>query len=131
MPTKNDRTGFRGLGVHSKQNLRPNFGWRRQGIETRYVQDGERLATHGIDVAQCVGGGDQAVLIGIIDNWRKKVHGLHQSKIVRQLEDTRVVSCVETNKQVRIDGLWELAEHVRQLGWAQLTRSTRAGNHVR
>ena len=69
----------------------------------RVGQDGKRrdgAAAHGIDVAQCVGGGDGAVSERIVYDRREEIHGLHKGKLRRQLVDAGIVGGVEAHQHV-------------------------------
>lgn len=72
---------------------------------TQEVQAGERLAAHGVDIAQGVGGRDLTIQKWIIDHWRKKVDGLDQGDLVREAIDPRVVVRFGTDEEVWIGEL--------------------------
>src|ERR1019366_7407691 len=62
---------------------------------------------HGVDVTQCVGGSDAAIVIWIVDDRREYVDCLNERKIIGELNDSRVVSRAMTNKNSWIDNIWQ------------------------
>ena len=61
----------------------------RPGDEAQRIQ---RRAAHGVDVAERVGGGDAAVVEGVVDDRREDVDRLDQGQVVAQPDDGRVVA---------------------------------------
>ena len=71
-------------------------------------QDGERgnrTTAHGIHIAERIGSGHLAEKLGIIEDRREKVHGLHDGEIVGEAIDSCIVAGFKTNDDVRIN-LW-------------------------
>ena len=64
------------------------------------VQGGQRPRPHGIHIAECIGSGNLAVIIGIVNNRRKYIDGLNERTLPIQPEDTCVIGCVDTYQQV-------------------------------
>ena len=85
---------------------------RRDGHD---VQAQLRLAPHGVDIAEGVGGGDLPEEVGIVRDGREEVHRLHQSQVVCDLVDAGVVALVKAHQQPRVladpDALQELGQH--------------------
>ena len=84
------------------QNLFQDF--RRAGCGKR--QDGERgnrPAAHRVHIAECIGGGYLTEKLGVINNRREKIHGLHDGEIVGEPIDGRVVAGFKTDDDIGID----------------------------
>ena len=60
-------------------------------------QRGKRLSAHRIDVAQCIGRGDLAEGVRIVDDRGEEVDSLHQRLIGRDLIHSGVVGVVEAD----------------------------------
>jgi hypothetical protein len=56
------------------------------------VHRDERLAAHGVDVRQRVGGGDATPVVGIVHDGREEVGGQHDGPLVVQAQHRRVVA---------------------------------------
>ena len=65
-------------------------------------QRGERLAAHGVNIAQRVGGGDLAEGVRIVDDGGEEVDCLHQRLIGRDLIHAGVVGVVEADQNVGV-----------------------------
>jgi hypothetical protein len=57
----------------------------------------ERLAAHGVNVAQRVGCGDLAESVRVVDDGSEEIDGLHQRLIGRDLIHSGVVGVVEAD----------------------------------
>ena len=68
--------------------------------EADQIQGRLHLAAHRIDIAEGVGCGDLPKGIGVIDHGRKKIHRLHQCKVIGDAVDRRVVLAVIADQQV-------------------------------
>ena len=98
--------------------------------EADEVQRGERLGAHGVDVAERVGGGDATEGERVIDQRREEIRGLHERKLVRKPEHTRIVAGIGPDQQVRVRHGLELAQHLRQAVLRQLAGSAGTGRVI-
>ena len=85
---------------------------------------GDRLAAHGIDIAQRVGGGDGAKGVRIVDNGREEIDGLHQSELRRQLVHAGIVGGVKPYQHILIRPAGHRCQNLVQQLWTKLARST-------
>src|SRR5262249_4060967 len=83
-------------------------------------------AAHRVHVAQGVGGGNLAVNEGVVDDGGKKVDGLHNGQVVREAVHARIVVRLDADEQVRVGGLGQMAQDLRDPLWGQLARSAGA-----
>jgi hypothetical protein len=84
------------------------------------------VPTHRIDIAQRIRDCDGAEVIRVIDDWREEINGLNQRGIFGEFVDRRIIAGADPNQEVRIGDGREMAQDLRQFGWAELGRSTRA-----
>ena len=71
----------------------------------RHSQDRERhdrLAAHGIDIRERVGGGDPAEIAGVVHNRHEEVGGGDHACLVVDLPDSRVVARLGADEKLRI-----------------------------
>jgi len=66
------------------------------------VEGRARLAVHGVDVAQGVGGGDLAVGVRVVDDGREEVERLDERNLIGQAVDACVVVGLGADQQVRV-----------------------------
>ena len=123
--------GFGRFGVAAAENLVEHFGIEIAGGETRDVERGERLATHGVHVAERVGRGNGPKGIGIVDDGGEEIDGLHEGLALVEAIDAGVVGEVEADEQVGIAVCWQTCQSAPQLVRAQLGGSAAAGDHLR
>ena len=71
------------------------------------AQCADRPRAHGVNVTQCVGGSDAAIVIRIINDRREYVDGLNECKVIGELNNSRVVSRAMTNKNSWIANIWQ------------------------
>ncbi len=69
------------------------------------VERGDWRAAHRVHVAERVRGRDLAVDEWVVDDWREKVHRLHDGKVRREPENASVVVSFGSDQQVRVSGL--------------------------
>jgi hypothetical protein len=99
----------------------------------RVGQDGERrnrLAAHGVHVAQRIGCGDGAEGLGVVNDRRKEVDRLHQGELRRQLVHAGIVGSVKPDQNILVGPTGHGGQYLVQNLWTELGRSTR-GFHVR
>ena len=102
--------------------------------EVGKARDGERghgPRPHGVDVREAVDGGDGAVVIGIVDHGGEHVDRAHQRQVVGEAHDAAVVGRADADDHVRVLVERQLALDLRQLGGAELRRSTGTGGELR
>ena len=88
----------------------------------------DRLAAHGVNVAQRIGRRDRAESVRIIHDRREEIHGLHQGTLRRQLVHAGIVGGVKPDQHVLVRPAWDPGEHLVQNLWTQLGRSTGRGS---
>src|SRR5205814_10255646 len=64
---------------------------------------GERASAHRVNVAQRVCGRDLAESVGIVNDWREEIDGLHESLVGCDFIHSGVVGVVEADYNVRVD----------------------------
>ena len=84
------------------QDLLVRFCWDTPRREAADVQHGKRLAAHGVDVAERIGGSDLAEQVGVIADWRNQIHRLNKRQIISNFVDTCVVGGVKPDQEVWI-----------------------------
>ena len=94
-------SGLDHLRQAAGQNALQNFEIAFVG-KTDKGQRSQRLSTHGIDVAERVGGGDLAEGIGIVHDGREKIHRLHQRRLGREQIHAGVVGVIEADQHIRV-----------------------------
>ena len=70
--------------------------------EADYVHGGQGLAAHGIDIAQGVGDGNLAEVVGVIDNGREEIDGLDDSQVIAQLVNAGIIQAFHASNHVLI-----------------------------
>ena len=70
--------------------------------ETNQGERRKRPASHGVDVAQRIGGRNLAEGVRIVNNGREKIDRLEERQLGRELIHARVVGFVKANQYVRI-----------------------------
>jgi hypothetical protein len=85
----------------------------------------QRTAAHRVNIAQRIRRGDSAERIRIVHNRREEVERLHESALLRQPVDARIVRGVEADHHVGIAGSRESRKRLVQNLWTEFRRSTR------
>ncbi len=62
----------------------------------------QRLSSHGVNVAERVGGGDLAEGVGIVHDGREKIHRLDERRLGREQIHAGVVGMIEADQNIRI-----------------------------
>ena len=94
-------SGFHHLRKAAGQNALENFEIAFFG-EADQRERSQRTSAHGVDVAQRVGGGDLSEGVGIVDDGREEVDGLHQRGVGRDLIHSGVVGVIEADQHIRV-----------------------------
>ena len=95
------------LLLPSRQNCREHLERQLAGGKRDDVERGERLASHGVDVGQRVGGRDLPEVERIVDNGREEVDGLDERQIVGHSKNPRVVERLSSDQQSRVCLDWK------------------------
>ena len=104
--------GFRGLVVASPQHVAQHVPG-QVGREPHHVHRQQRLATHGVDIAEGVGRRDQAELVGVVGDGRKEIHRQDQRGLVIDAVDRGVVPVA--HQQVGVADMGKLAQDLDQV----------------
>jgi GNAT superfamily N-acetyltransferase len=110
--------GFGAHGAAAANHFAGHF--RRQHVD-RPAEDGDghqRVAAHGVDVADGVGGGDAAEVEGIVDDGHEEVGGRDHAAFVVQGVHGGVVARGVADPQLRVQGLGAALgeDHIQHLG---------------
>ncbi|MCY1180592.1 hypothetical protein D9M73_210470 [compost metagenome] len=97
-----------GFGAHRTATADHFAGhFRRQHVD-RPAEDGDghqRVAAHGVDVADGVGGGDAAEVVRVIDDRHEEVGGRDHTALVIEGVDCRVIARGIADPEFRVQGL--------------------------
>src|SRR4029079_18593243 len=93
----------------------------------RQVQGRERLAAHGVEGGNRIGGGDLPGEVGIVDDGREEIARLNECNLVRETVDPRVVGCLRSDEEIRVIRLGQITQDLRERWWSVVLRSPRAG----
>ena len=91
------------------------------------VHRGDRLASHGVDVGEGVGGRDLSEEVGIIDDRREEIEGLHNRELFRDFINGGVVRAGGTDKEIGVGDIGDTTQDLREFGLAELGGSSSAG----
>ena len=76
------------------------------------------VPAHSVDIREAVGGGDGAVVVGIVHHRGEEIGGQHQRALLVQLPDGGIVRRAQAHQQVGVIGrpvnILEGAQHLRQ-----------------
>jgi hypothetical protein len=89
------------------------------------------VGAHCVDVAQGIGCSDLPEGVWVIDDWRKKIHGIHDRQVGPKAENSRIVGRLRADNQVRMFKRREAVQYLQQVGRAELRRSTGGGDLLR
>jgi hypothetical protein len=95
------------LLLPTRQNCREHLERQLAGGKRDDVERSERLASHGVDVGQCVGGRDLPEVEWIIHNGGEEVNSLNEGQIVGHSENSRIVESLSSDQQSRICLDWK------------------------
>src|SRR6185437_2583165 len=118
--TDDDRAGLVDLVLPAAQDFGEDLERQLAGGETDDVERGERLAAHGVDVGEGVGGGDLAEGVGVVDDRREEVDGLDEREIVGEDEHAGVVEGLAPDEEPGIGVEREGAEGGREIAGPEL-----------
>ncbi len=95
--------------------------------KSHQVDTGDRAATHGVHIAQRIGGADLSEQHGIVERWCDEVRSNHDGQLIHQAIDPRIVVGVVPDDEVGIRNRRQAAEQRLQLDRADL-RCSAAGS---
>lgn len=124
MAAGNGDARLRAHGNRAVEHARERAGAERVDRPGHEAQGVERPRAHRIDVAQGVGGGDAAVIVGIIDDGRKHIDGLDQRDLVREPHHRGIVAGVMPDQHARILGAGQMRQRRAQIRLADLCRAS-------
>ena len=94
-------SGFDHLGEAARENALQNCEISFLG-KADESERGKRLAAHGVNVAQGIGGCDLSEGVRIVDDGREEIDGLHQSLIGGDEIHSGVVGVIEADQNVGV-----------------------------
>ena len=89
-------------GCSALEDLAHHLG---RDLVHRHAEDGkrhDRLAAHGIDVGDGVGGGDAAEVVGVVDHRHEEVGGGDDAGVVVELPDGGVVGGLGADQKLLV-----------------------------
>ena len=92
------------------------------------VQRGDRVGAHRVDVAQRVGRGNLSEHVGVVHDRREEIDGVDDRQVRPQTKHSRIVGRLGADNHIGVIVARQLAQHVRQVGRAELGRSTGGGD---
>jgi hypothetical protein len=120
-----DGPGFVYLLKAALQDFLEDFFGHVGDGKTDDVHGSERLAPHGVDVAQGIGGCNTAKVVGIIHNRGDKIDGLDQGQIIIEFVNASIVGGFYTYQKIRMADSWQVSHDFFQVPWTQLGCSAR------
>jgi len=102
----------------STQDLQQNL-LRHLGGECSQIERHKGRGTHGVDIAQGVGGGDRPIVVGVVNNWREKVYRRHQCAVLAEPPRCGIIGEGQTHQQIWPKGFVEYV--------SQTARNSRQG----
>ena len=96
-----EAVGLGGLVVAAAQYIAQHIGGQGGG-EADHIQGKQRPAAHRVDVAQGIGRGHGAELVGVVGDRGEKVHGHHQRRFVVQPVDGGVIAGGRPHQQIGV-----------------------------
>ena len=92
--------------------------------ESHDVERGLRIGPHRVDVAQGVCRRDLAEYVRVVDDGRKEINRVYNRQVRTKAEYSCIVGRLGPDDHVSVIELWKVVQHVHQVGWAELRRST-------
>ena len=120
-----ERAGLPRLGGAAFENTAQDV-FRKADGEADDVQCQQGPGTHGVDIAEGVGGGDLPERKRVVDYGREEVYGLDESEVVVEAVDCGVVRGADPDEQVRIVDWGQMAQDLRQVVRTELGGSASA-----
>jgi hypothetical protein len=126
MAANNGDTGFARDLTAAAENLTEQVLMETVARKADDVQGKERPGAHRIKIRERIGRGDAAEVERIIDDGREKVDGRHECPVSGDPVHGSVVYRTRIDEYGRVSEWNHVAQHLRQLGGAEFTGSTRA-----
>ena len=120
------RHGGFGPGAHDPRE-RGGLGVVGEGGD-RQTEQGR--STHGVQVAEGVGGGDGAEGVGVVDDRREEVDRRDDGEVVAHTVDARIVGAVEPDQRIGVADQRHLRERFDQRGAPELAAAAATPSHV-
>src|SRR5918994_1148924 len=89
------------------------------------------LAAHGVDVAEGIRRRDLPEGIRVIDNRREEIDCVDDGEVRSQAKYSGVVGRLRPDQHVRVVELWQIVQNLHEVGWAELSGSTRGFDRLR
>lgn len=121
-----DRARFDHFVVASAQNLAQYPAGHIRSREGDDIQGRKRPSPHREDIGEGIGCGNLTETVRVIDDRRKKIHGLNQRLVFTDTKHPGVVSFVEPDQKIRVRRLRQVFQRVSQEPWPQFGSSTGA-----
>ena len=106
------------LGQHLERDPVPGPAEQVEGKQWR--------GPHRVDVAQRVGGRDGSPGCGVVHDGGEEVHGRDQGPVGRQQKNRGVIPGSGVDEDPGVHDAGQMAQDLRQVGWAELAGSTGA-----
>ena len=124
---RNDGPGFTHFIGTAGQYLTGSFQ-AETAREAQQIHCYDRFSTHGIHVAQRIGGRDLAEGVGIVHHRREEIHGLNHDQLIADPVYGGVITAVETYQHGRVIKGREFCQKFAQDTRSQLGCSPTAGS---
>ena len=92
------------------------------------IQSRQGLAAHGVNVAQGIGDGNLAELIGIVDDWREEIDRLDDSQVFGKLIYAGVLRSLHSGDEIGVGTEGQAGQRLGEVTRTYLASSTRAMN---
>ena len=130
MPANQDNPGLVHL-VHTAPKDIREHGKFHGGIgKTNDIKSRDGSAAHGVNIAQGVGHGYPAELIGIVDDWREEINRLHDCQVFGKLIYAGILGALHTGNEIGIGPEGEAGQRLGEVTRTYLTSSTGAVNRL-
>ena len=130
-PPSSDDAGFAQLVEPALEDRADRVGLEPFLRKCRDRERGQRPAAHRVDVADGVRGRDLAVDVGVVDDRREEIDGLHEGRPALPPEHTRIVRGPEVDQDTVVGVRGNVTQHLSELACGEFARSTGAGDHLR
>ena len=117
------RTGFGDFTERPRYYPVKDLRVQLPGGEAHEIQAGHRPASHGVHVAEGVGGGDLPEQIGIVDRRRDEIRRHHQGDVIAESVDAGVIAGLVADEEIRILLLRQLRQQLGEPDRAHFGRS--------
>ena len=116
--------GFASLFGAAADDLLDQACLQKLARERKQVQREQRLRAHRVQVGQGVGGANSPEVVRVIHDRREEVQRHDQGAVAGDLVDSGIVPRGRIGEDARVGYRKKVAQNLRELGLAELTRST-------